>query len=335
MPVRKYLWKYLTSIQRSLCCVNPCRKQDAGGALKTVTHLTLSGRVNRKACRKHDIWIVSNNALLAGPKPCVPQRCFTCMTLANLIHPLPCHGLHRERSQPHVEPSMNQLKTVCNENLLIENDHESHVLRARSFAPARNFQIPISKCSADRVPCRRGWVGDRNCAPWAAICRSLWHGPDKDGKFEIAWLTAPPPASVGSKRGTEVFALRGPDVASDLQVLEFVASGNFAEVPVLRQLLSARATAPSTAAAVSGAPGGALQPGAPGGTCEEAAEMAAAMAKSFNLNEEQADVAKRVAGWLTAGAPPAGDACLIHGPFGTGKPGACFGNGRCVLERLL
>jgi len=27
---------------------------------------------------------------------------------------------------------------------------------------------------------------------WLFICRSLWHGPDRDGKFEIDILTADP-----------------------------------------------------------------------------------------------------------------------------------------------
>ena len=28
---------------------------------------------------------------------------------------------------------------------------------------------------------------------WWAVCRSVWHGPDRDGKFEVEMLTAPPP----------------------------------------------------------------------------------------------------------------------------------------------
>lgn len=30
---------------------------------------------------------------------------------------------------------------------------------------------------------------------WLALCRSLWHGPDRDGKFQVEMLTAAPPAA--------------------------------------------------------------------------------------------------------------------------------------------
>lgn len=51
-----------------------------------------------------------------------------------------------------------------------------------------------------------GQVGDKARAPWVAIARSLWHGPNQDGKFEIELLTPRPP-NLG--RSQPVHAIRG------------------------------------------------------------------------------------------------------------------------------
>lgn len=182
----------------------------------------------------------------------------------------------------------------------------------------------------------RGWLGDRTRAPWTAICKSLWHGPDKDGRFEVAWLTAAPPSA--GKKPQQVFALRGPDVTSDLQVLEFINATDWGSTAdqLLRELSAPRANCNPIP------PVGNADDYSRGGT--SATDIDAAVARlaeehiqRFGLNPEQAEVANHVAGWIgsasrhasadAAGAtaalslPAPDDAsavCLVHGPFGTG-----------------
>ncbi|KAG2430776.1 hypothetical protein HYH02_013615 [Chlamydomonas schloesseri] len=54
---------------------------------------------------------------------------------------------------------------------------------------------------------------------WRAVCRSVWHGPDRDGKFEVEMLTAPPP---GCTRSQTVYALRGPEVQSEVLMVQML-----------------------------------------------------------------------------------------------------------------
>eukprot|EP00198_Chlamydomonas_reinhardtii_P000886 XP_001690221.1 RNA helicase [Chlamydomonas reinhardtii] len=56
---------------------------------------------------------------------------------------------------------------------------------------------------------------------WWAVCRSVWHGPDRDGKFEVEMLTAPPP---GCTRSQTVYALRGPEVQSEVLMVQMLES---------------------------------------------------------------------------------------------------------------
>ncbi|GLI60456.1 hypothetical protein VaNZ11_002613, partial [Volvox africanus] len=80
---------------------------------------------------------------------------------------------------------------------------------------------------------------------WRAICRSLWHGPDRDGKFEVEMLTASPPGNI---RSQAVYALRGPDVQSEVQIVQLLGSigptNNTnvpSSLPLLRHLMSVHA----------------------------------------------------------------------------------------------
>ncbi|GLC60082.1 hypothetical protein PLESTB_001571200 [Pleodorina starrii] len=78
---------------------------------------------------------------------------------------------------------------------------------------------------------------------WRVICRSLWHGPDRDGKFEVEMLTAPPPGTI---RSQAVYALRGPDTQSEVQLAQLLGSiGPHEHDPAV-----AAAAAPAAAAAV-------------------------------------------------------------------------------------
>eukprot|EP00798_Chlamydomonas_sp_ICE-L_P006724 gene6724-3395_t len=66
----------------------------------------------------------------------------------------------------------------------------------------------------------------RRSMHWVAMCSSLWHGPNKEGKFEVG-------------RSQSVYALRGPDVQSDVQTLEIMKEMQLAQVsPVIRWLVS-------------------------------------------------------------------------------------------------
>ncbi|KAG2493974.1 hypothetical protein HYH03_007901 [Edaphochlamys debaryana] len=77
---------------------------------------------------------------------------------------------------------------------------------------------------------------------WRLAARSLWHGPDHEGRFEIELLTCPPP---GSFRSQAVFAMRGPEVQSELQMVQ------------LLQALTPPAAAAAAAAAAAGGTNGA------------------------------------------------------------------------------
>jgi hypothetical protein len=185
-----------------------------------------------------------------------------------------------------------------------------------------------------------GGAGDRLRQPWSVLCRSEWHGPDRDGKFAIEFLGAAPPG-LGQKQG--VFALKGPDVATEVAMQRFISQRDLAALEVLPALLQ-RPSAP--------APPEQAQAQAQGpGWQQQAVE-------AFALNPEQAQVLAYVARWLQAnpprpasstglaqfqGARPAAlrpkraapaaagvadgsgqqqgvvPVCLVHGPFGSGK----------------
>lgn len=108
-------------------------------------------------------------------------------------------------------------------------------------------------------------VFDRLRRPWLAVVRSLWHGPDRDGKMEVEFLTPPPP-SLG--KHTTVAALKGPDVASELSVLELLAKADFSALPLLPWLLrhsdGVQPPSPPSAAAGSAGRWGSGQAGAAG-----------------------------------------------------------------------
>lgn len=153
-------------------------------------------------------------------------------------------------------------------------------------------------------------VGDRTRQPWVALCRSEWHGPDRDGKFQVDFLPGCCPA--GLQKQQAVYALKGPDVATDLLMAQFLAQHDLAAVELLPALLqhskglgpaAAAAAGQGAAAADDGAnacegTAGAGQQGQKGQQDEPA--WLQEVLQRFRLNPEQGDVLRYVSKWLQA-----------------------------------
>eukprot|EP00887_Chlorella_sp_A99_P002672 scaffold6.g2672.t1 len=103
-----------------------------------------------------------------------------------------------------------------------------------------------------------GQLGDRNHAPWVAVVRSLWFGPNQDGKFEVEFIT---PAPLGLGRSQAVYALKGPEASTELGVMRLLQSGDLVTLPpaLLGPLLGGGRRGPG------GAPGGDAVGGASSG----------------------------------------------------------------------
>ncbi|MEW5302806.1 MAG: hypothetical protein WDW36_005553 [Sanguina aurantia] len=192
-------------------------------------------------------------------------------------------------------------------------------------------------------------------SPWQAIARSLWHAPNREGKLEVEWLDGPPK---GLDRSQAVCALKGPDISSELSILELLHGSDLNALPLFTHHLCAHSpaglpfthVAAAAAAAAAPAPlpkppppsskqqlGPASTPGREPGSslsplpapldCMAAAER---VIDDFGLNPDQADVIRHVGSWLqqppqeqppeaTAPLPCRPPVCLVHGPFGSGK----------------
>eukprot|EP00873_Tetraselmis_striata_P003485 jgi/Tetstr1/423749/TSEL_014381.t2 len=148
-------------------------------------------------------------------------------------------------------------------------------------------------------------------SPKVIVARSMWHGPDRDGRMEVEPLNIPAAQLPTSQR---VYALQGVNAATEflaIQLLQQQAPESAADHPLLRALLR-RPEAPPTSAgdAATGCPVGAL---------------AESVASQFELNPEQsAAISSSVAPWFLDDRQPSQDCagdpvCLVHGPFGTGK----------------
>ncbi|KAL4457552.1 hypothetical protein ABPG75_012417 [Micractinium tetrahymenae] len=215
-----------------------------------------------------------------------------------------------------------------------------------------------------------GQLGDRSHAPWLAVARSLWHGPNQDGKFEIEFLSARPP---GLGRSQAVYAIKGPDASSELGMIELLRSGAPATMPLLTHLLRATpgSAAPGSAVAPSppqqGATGSANQeqkgqpaePDSPcyscsddeeagvpppgGGAADGLAEspllVAERICQRFGLNQEQSEVLQYVASWCQPGGGGSGGSASKArggGAAGQAPPPVClvhgpFGSGKSTL----
>ena len=137
---------------------------------------------------------------------------------------------------------------------------------------------------------------------WTCVVRSLWHGPNKDGKFEVEFVSKKPPY-LG--KSTNVYALKGPDLSIEMDLSEMVLEGVMREgaAPIIPSLLSEVTGPDSFLPSVD----------------ELARDMPAfnEVADRFGLNEHQRKALSSVAAWHVS--PQSRPVCLVHGPFGTGK----------------
>jgi AAA domain/Protein of unknown function (DUF2439) len=204
-----------------------------------------------------------------------------------------------------------------------------------------------------------GQVGDRNRAPWVTVARSLWFGPNQDGKFEIEFLSSRPTTLGG--RSTPVYAIKGPNASMELNILDLLRSPSLSVLPLLRSILGAVPLSLNPAALLnsgsapnniplsnesekvddkSGEESGVA--GQDGGDAElvqkSPGEHAEKVIHKFKLNAEQAAVVRHISTWANnvndknnstgAALPPV---CLIFGPFGCGKSSLLI----AVLHLLL
>ena len=88
-------------------------------------------------------------------------------------------------------------------------------------------------------------VGDKTKAPFAAVARALWHGPDKDGKLEIALLCARPGGLAGDRRAHRVYAMRARDASRAIAEHDAFAGMTVASFPLLPHVSRADREGPS------------------------------------------------------------------------------------------
>jgi len=164
------------------------------------------------------------------------------------------------------------------------------------------------------------------------VGRSLWHGPDRNGRMEVEVLATAAGWLLQKKQ--QVWALRGANAATEfamLKALRSVESPSPAGRPG-----SAEQVLPPVLEALLQAPRGS-QNGE--GTVQEASESATNIAEppststadriceEFHLNAEQrVALVEGVVPWFPSGnchgitvQEQASPVCLVHGPFGTGK----------------
>lgn len=198
----------------------------------------------------------------------------------------------------------------------------------------------ILSTSPDLSPRRAGAVGDKLSAPWVAVAKANWHGPNAEGRLEVEILSCwqdeesksqqqqqqqqrqRPFACLLRKGAVPVLALRACDAATDLACLAALSSSSSsASTSSSSQSLLARLRA--LPALISAPP--ALPPYNPAATGKAAAD-AEAHSRAAGLNEDQASVLEAAAAWVSAssssGSPPSARppaVSVIHGPFGSGK----------------
>lgn len=133
---------------------------------------------------------------------------------------------------------------------------------------------------------------------WTCVVKSLWHGPNKDGKFEVAFVSKKP-AYMG--RACKVFALQGPEVSIEMDLADLFVSTSSLDAPILPQLLHRVHESKQCR------------------NDQMSSEMPEfrEVSQAFGLNVHQLEALRHVATWhIDSSMNPI---CLVHGPFGTGK----------------
>ena len=163
-------------------------------------------------------------------------------------------------------------------------------------------------------------VGDKTKAPFAAVARALWHGPDKDGKLEIQLLCARPGALAGDRRAHRVYAMRARDASRALAEHDAFASVTDVSFPLLPHVSGGPIVRDAPVAARDDDEQETLE------RAGFARCSARAMRETRGLNRDQAlataaalravlESARRVPLRDRAASPVR----LVHGPFGSGK----------------
>ena len=184
----------------------------------------------------------------------------------------------------------------------------SHTLKASEYHKSDVWLLSndpgfgAGVCGVDGVVSSTERAVRTKASTWTCVVRSLWHGPNKDGKFEVEFVSKKPSFLVAS---TAVYALKGPDISIEMDLSETLLEGMLREggAPIIPSLLSE----------VSGPD--ALMP-----SVEDLARDMPAyneVADRFHLNKHQRKALANVAAWHVS--PKARPVCLVHGPFGTGK----------------
>jgi hypothetical protein len=143
-----------------------------------------------------------------------------------------------------------------------------------------------------------GYGTIKNATTWTCVVKSLWHGPNKDGKFEVAFVSKKP-AYIG--KSCKVFAIQGPEVSIEMDLADVFVSEDSIHAPILPYLLHR----------VDGVHDYKVD--------DIALKLPAfdEIRQQFNLNIHQTNALGHVAAWHVQ--PTMNPVCLVHGPFGTGK----------------
>ena len=138
---------------------------------------------------------------------------------------------------------------------------------------------------------------------WMCAVKSLWHGPNKDGKFQVEFVSNRPQYLAKS---TKVYALQGPELAMELDLISLFSTHlnlDSLQTPVLTSSLLNESSAFT-----------------PNNMIDDDPEVRS-VSERFSLNEYQKKALSHVASWNYSGSDDQNSSplCLVHGPFGSGK----------------
>jgi hypothetical protein len=162
---------------------------------------------------------------------------------------------------------------------------------------------------------------------FVAFARAVFHGPGSQGLLQVDIMSGRPAGLTGVQR---VFALRGPNLTSELAMIDVLNSLSPARVPIMGILLGGGARGFAALARERVVGGAAAAPEARRHFQDLRVEqtrarvLAADVCSEFALNEDQRAVLMRVVSWFlpaacSSAAPESCAATLVHGTFGAGK----------------
>ncbi|KAL9644593.1 hypothetical protein ABK040_015332 [Willaertia magna] len=144
------------------------------------------------------------------------------------------------------------------------------------------------------------------------LAKSVFHGPDKEGKIEISIIHG----LAENLEDESVYAIRGPNFSSDFEVIENLTTLDPIKLPLLYDIMGTMKIQKSITS--SNNDNGQVSFELPNITSDEIKEIAKNFIKEYKLNEDQEDVIFRCAQWFEKG-DISSPICLVHGVFGAGK----------------